>query len=87
MIDKIFDYLEIKELVKMTRVSQLFCFAATLERNFDKFTQKSVKKISDSHYDNVIAQMVSSYNSSLNTNKSIFSTDSMAQKTNPFNNK
>ena len=43
MIDMIFDYLDIQDLQIMTCVSKLFCFAATLERNYDKFN--SAKEI------------------------------------------
>lgn len=37
MLDKIFDFMDIDELERMAKVSRLFCFAATLERHYEKF--------------------------------------------------
>lgn len=58
MLDTIFEYLDIDDLQRMTWVSKLFCFTATLERNYDKFDKTIEPPTLPSKKDEEIDKMV-----------------------------
>jgi len=61
MLDTIFDYLDIDDLQKMTWVSKLFWFTATLERNYEKFEQAVEAPIKITKEDEEIDKMVTEW--------------------------
>mmetsp|Transcript_20483 Transcript_20483/g.22842 ORF Transcript_20483/g.22842 Transcript_20483/m.22842 type:complete len:145 (+) Transcript_20483:73-507(+) len=81
MLDKVFDYFDLEELERMTKVCRLFCFAATLERNYEKF--KPQAETTQSKYEDAeIHAMVANCIKNMQKSKAIFSTESTIVHTN-----
>ena len=80
LLDRIFDFFDIEELGRMTGVWRLFCFAATLERNYTKFGP-TIERAQVKYEDSEIHQMVSNCIQSIKKKKAIFSSESTIFRT------